>query len=152
MGVQNLRLFLASELRMAHIKLMAKWGLDAEYVALRCLTENYYQNGVLSREERDFYVDRYSKPPTPSMPIQPHKVSFEEVKANQLLEEKKRYFEAVKSQWTLDHRPLASGKSWRQDVLEQAEQWADRLAVAAEVMRLGSQQFIVVENKKEVSL
>jgi hypothetical protein len=43
----------------------------------------------------------------------------------------------VKAEFFKGHRPLASGKSWRDYVLGEAEKYKDRLPVAVVVLSLG---------------
>ncbi len=129
-------LCLAPELRMAVIHFQSKMGLSEKYAALFLLTKALYQEQLLSREEYERFTKRYSNKLVRE--AEPAKLTASELREQQKLEEKRRWFERVKAEFFKDHRPLTSGKSWREDVLAEAQKYKNQLPVAAEILRLGS--------------
>jgi hypothetical protein len=127
---------LAPELRVGLIKVQAEKELGESYALLLLITKALYQEHKISREVYELYTQRYSCKLVP--PIQPLKLTASELKEQQKLEEKRRWFTSVKTEFFMDHRPLASGRSWREDVLGEAEKYKDKLPEAAEVLELRS--------------
>jgi hypothetical protein len=148
-------LYPSRDTQMAIIDLAAKMKISELYAAQYALNLGLYQLNVKSKEayERDVRVFSAKLVRDP----EPKPLSFQEQKDQQRILEKQRWFESVKSEWHLDHKALASGKSWREDVVEQAELWKDRLPkdaggsnVAFEVLALWSQTYLLV--KQDVKL
>lgn len=127
---------LAPELRIALIKFQAEKEVGDAYALLQLITKALYQEKKINREVYEFFMQRYSRKLPPSIPVA--KLTESELKEQQKLEELQRWFESVKVEFFKDHRPLASGKSWRQYVLSEAEKYKDKLPIAAEVLELGS--------------
>ena len=130
------QLCLAPEIRMALIHFQSKKGLSEKYASLFLLTKSLYQEQLLSREDYERFSKRYSDKLVPE--AEPTRLTSSELKEQQKLEEKRRWFEGVKADFHKDHRPLASGKSWREDVLAEAEKYKDILPIATEILLLGS--------------
>ena len=131
-------LCLAPELRMGLIRFQANKELGETYAALLLLTKALYQEQVISREDYERFTQRYSCKLVP--PSAPRKLTSAEMAEQQKLEEKRRWFEMAKAEWNKDHRPVSSGKPWREDVLAEAEKYKDKLSIAAEILnRCGSQ-------------
>lgn len=132
---------LAPELRVGLLKFQADKELGDSFALLLLVTKGLYQEGKISREVYEFYFQRYSCKLVERArePI----LSGVELKERQELEERRRWFVMVKAEFFRDHRALASGKSWRDFVLGEAEKYKDKLPVAAEVLGLGSQVNLV---------
>jgi hypothetical protein len=137
-GVQNLRLFLAPELRMAHIQLMAEFGLDAEYVGLLALTEYYYQKKKITKEIRDFYFQRYSVKVVRE--LEPKKLSFQEQQEKQKIDEQTRHWAGVLSQWDLHKDNLV----WVERTVNYAQQFKDKIPDASKAIELGE---VILRNR-----
>jgi len=130
------RLCLAPELRVALIKFQAEKEVGDSYALLQLITKGLYQEKKINREVYEVLMQRYSRKLVP--PICEPKLTGLELQEQQKLEELRRWFESVKAEFFTDHRPLASGKSWRDYVLSEAEKYKDKLSIAAEVFALGS--------------
>jgi hypothetical protein len=128
-------LCLAPELRVGLIKLQAEMEVGDSYALLFLLTKALYQERKINREVYELYTRRYSRKLVPS--IEERKLTPSELLEQQKLEEKRCWFEGVKADFFRDHRPLASGKSWREFVLGEAEKYKDILPVASEVLKMG---------------
>ena len=128
---------LAPELRVALLKFQAEKEVGDCYALLQLITRGFYQDKKISREVYEFFMERYSRKLPPSIPE--HKLTGPELREQQKLEEKRRWFVMAKDQFFLDHRPLTSGKTWREYVLDEAEKYKDKLPVAVEILNLGSQ-------------
>ena len=100
------------------------------------MTKGLYQDRFVSREDCERFTQRYSCKLVPEH--EPRKLTSSELSQQQKLEEKRRWFEMVKTEFFKDYRPLASGKSWREEVLGEAEKYKDELPIAAEILRLGA--------------
>jgi hypothetical protein len=126
---------LAPELRVALLKFQAENELGDSFALLLLITKALYQEKKISREVYEFFIQRYSRKLPSSMPEA--RLTGLELKERQKLEETQRWFESVKAEFFKDHRPLASGKLWREYVLSEAEKYKDKLPVAAEILSLG---------------
>lgn len=140
---------------MGIIELAAKMKISELYAAQYAMNLGLYQLKVISPEAYDrgarMFSEKLVRDP------EPKPLSFQEQRDLQKITEKQRWFESVKAEWHLDHKALASGKSWREDVVEQAELWKDRLPkdangsnAAFEVLALWSQTYLV--SKQDVKL
>jgi hypothetical protein len=130
------RLCLAPELRVGLIKFQAEKEVSDSYGLLQLITKGLYQEKKISREVYEVFMQRYSRKLVTS--VSEPKLTGSELKSQQKLEELRRWFESVKAEFFKDHRPLASGKSWCEYVLGEAEKYKDTLPIAAEVLELGS--------------
>ncbi len=119
---------------MGLIKYQAQKELGESYAALLLLTKALYQEELISREDYEVFSSRYGNKLTAKSA--PHKTTALPLAEQQKLDEKQRWFEMVKDQFYQDHRPLASGKSWREDVLAEAEKYKDKLPIAVEILTL----------------
>jgi hypothetical protein len=129
-------LCLAPELRMGLIRFQANKELGETYAALLLLTKALYQEQVISREDYERFTQRYSCKLVP--PPVPRKLTSAEMAEQQKLEEKRRWFEMAKAEFHKDHRRLSSGRTWREDILAEAEKYKEKLPVAAEILAMGS--------------
>ena len=122
------------------IKFQAKNEVGEVYAGLWLLTKALYQEKLISREIYERFTKRYSAKLVREP--EPRKLSSSELKEQQKLDEKRRWFEMAKNEFFMDHRPLISGKSWREDVLAEAEKYKDELPIAAEV----AQNLVIATN------
>lgn len=138
-GDHTVPLHLAPELRSGLIKYMEKHDLDKQFAALCLLTKSLHSEGFLSKEAYDFYLARYSKTVSsmsPMMQQQSKPLTLDELKIQQKIEEKTRYFQAIlKGEWQAHPSP-----EWRKKVIVIAEEWKDRVPQARYVLDLGSGQ------------
>ena len=126
------RVCLAPELRVGLIKFQAEKELGEVYALLLLITKALYLEQKISREAYEFFSRRYSR-----KLVMPTKEDINgNVEEQQKLQETRRWFVGVKAEFFKDHRPLASGKSWRDYVLGEAEKYKDLLPEAVEVLKL----------------
>jgi hypothetical protein len=137
-GDHTVPLHLAPELRSGLIKYMEKHDLDKQFAALCLLTKSLRSEGLLSEEAYNFYMARYSKTVSSMSPMnqQTKPLTLDELKVQQKLDEKTRYFQAIlKGEWTTHPSP-----EWRKKVLVIADEWKDRVPQARLVLDLGGGQ------------
>lgn len=127
-------LCLAPEIRMGLIRVCAKKEVSETYALLFLITKALYQEQAISREEYERFSQRYANKLVPPAPLP--KLTSAEFAEQQKLEEKRRWFEMVKAEWRKDHCRLSSGKTWREDVLAEAEKYKDKLPIAVEILNL----------------
>jgi hypothetical protein len=150
--------YLDEELLLGFIKFQARKELGKSKAGLYLINEALHQSGDISQDCYERHKSRYSQKLGASIQQElTPKLTMEQRQQNQRIEEKIRWFELVKADWYSDHKPALSGKSWREDVAEQAALLKDRLPknskgsnVAFEVLALWSQTYLVV--KQDVKL
>jgi hypothetical protein len=130
------RLCLAPELRLGIIKLSAKKEISETYAALWLLNKALHQEQLISHQTYEILGQKYSCPLVP--PTQQPKLTDLEMKEQQKLDEKRRWFEACYIDFFKDHRKLSSGKTWHEDVLAEAEKYKYKLPIAAKILALRS--------------
>lgn len=138
-GDHTVPLHLAPELRSGLIKYMEKHDLDKQYAALCLLTKSLRSEGFLTQEAYDFYMARYSKTVSSMSPMaqqQSKPMTLDELKIQQKLDEKTRYFQAIlKGEWAAH-----PSQEWRKKVLAIAKEWELKIPQAAMVLDLGKQE------------
>jgi hypothetical protein len=127
------------ELRSALIRFCSKYDLDKTYAVFNLATKQLYNDGFLSKEVYDFYIQKYSKTVSSMSNIEQEKhnsLTIDGLKQHQKLDEMTRYFQSILAdQWTLHQSP-----DWRKKTLLVAGQWKDRIPQAKLVLDLGVNQ------------
>jgi hypothetical protein len=123
-----MKICLAPELYMAMTAYQVQKGIGKSYAGLLLLTKALYQEKLISKENYEKFVYRYSRKLVPEE--QPTKLTFEQQKNKQKLDEKARSFGAVYSQW--DTHP---NSEWRQRWINEARKYQDSMPEANEFLR-----------------
>lgn len=123
-----MKICLAPELCVALTKLQAQMKIGKPYVGLLLVTEALYQKKLINVEVYEKYRYRYSRKLVPEE--QPQKLTSEEQKEKQKLDEKARTFAMLASQWSLHPNP-----EWRQRWIDEAEKWQDKIPEAKEFLQ-----------------
>jgi hypothetical protein len=132
-NTHSVRLDLAGELRSALIKYMGKHDLDKEFAALCLLLKSMRSENLISEEVYNFYFSRYNKPVSANTLIPAKPFTLDDLKAQQKLDEKTRYFQAILAgEWAIHQSP-----EWRRKTLAVAEEWKNRVPQAKLVLDLG---------------
>jgi hypothetical protein len=71
-----------------------------------------YQEKKLEREHYERFTQRYSSKLVQEP--EPAKLTYSQLREQEKLEEERRWFETIKTEFSKDHRPVASGKTWRE--------------------------------------
>ena len=124
-----MKICLAPELYLVMTKYHVQKEIGKTYAGLLLLTKALYQEGLISKDVYEKYIYRYSRKLVPEE--QPQKLSSEQQKEKQKLDEKARSFSMAFSQWSDDH----PDPDWRQKWISQAEKWQDKIPEAKEFLR-----------------
>lgn len=127
-----LQLMLGPEMRSALIKYQAKHDLSPNYAALQCLAKQLYNEGYLDKGNYEILILKYGRKLVPERAV---KLTFEQLKEKQKLDEKARTFSMVLDQWNIQHKP-----GWKEDWLRQAEKYKDQIPAARMLLDLGADQ------------
>ncbi len=119
---------LAPELYLAMTKYQVQKEVGKTYAGLLLLTKALYQEKLISKEVYEKYIYRYSRKLVPEEPLQ--KLTTEEQKKKQKLDEKARSFSGAFSQWHDDH----PDPDWRNRWIADAEKWKDTIPEAKEFL------------------
>ena len=118
-----MKICLPPELYFAVIKFQAQKELGKSYAGLLLLTKAVYQEQLINREVYEKYMYRYSRKLIPEE--QPKKLTSEEQKQKQKMDEKARAFEGATSHWN----EYLNEKS-RKWLISEAEKWQDKIPEA----------------------
>jgi hypothetical protein len=123
-----MKICLAPELYMAMTAYQVQKGIGKSYAGLLLLTKALYQEKLITEEVYEKFVYRYSRKLVPEEP--PLKLTVEQQKNKQKLDEKARSFGAVYSQWDTHLDP-----EWRQRWINDAKKYQDTMPEAKEFLR-----------------
>ena len=123
-----MKLCLPPELYLAVTKFQVQKELGKSYAGLLLVTKAAYQEKLISKEVYEKYLYRYSRKLVPEE--EPQKLTNEQQKEKQKLEEKTRTFRMLPSQW--DIHP---DREWRQRWIKEAEKWQDQIPEAKEFLK-----------------
>ena len=118
-----IKLCLPPELCLAVAKFQVLKEIGRSYAGLLLLTKAVYQEQLITKEEYEKYLYRYSRKLVPEE--QPKKLTSEEQKVKQKQDEKARTFAMLASQWELH-----PSQEWRQRWISEAEKWQDQIPEA----------------------
>ena len=111
---------------------MAKFQVQKEigksYAGLLLINKAAYQEQLITKEVYEKYLYRYSRKLVPEE--QPQKLTSEEQKEKQKLDEKARTFAMLASQWELH-----PNSEWRQRWINDAERWQDKVPEAKGLLK-----------------
>jgi hypothetical protein len=118
-----MKICLPPELYLAITKFQAEKEIGKPYAGLLLLTKAIYQEQLITKEVYEKYLYRYSRKLIPEEQTQ--KLTAEQQKNKQRLDEKARSFTAAYNQWDihLDNK-------WRQYWVNEAKQWQNLMPEA----------------------
>ena len=122
------KICLPPELYLAVTKFQVQKEIGRTYAGLLLLTKAVYQEQLISREVYEKYLYRYSRKLVPEE--QTPKLSAEQQKEKQKLDEKARSFSAAYNQWEEHPDP-----KWRQWWINEAEKWQDKMQEARDFLK-----------------
>jgi len=123
-----MKICLPPELYLAVINYQAQKELGKSYAGLLLVTKAAYQEKLISREVYEKYLYRYSRKLVPE--DEPQRLTSEQQREKQKLDEKARTFSILPSQW--DIHP---DQKWRQRWIEEAEKWQDIIPEAKQFLK-----------------
>jgi hypothetical protein len=103
-------------------------GLGKSYAGLPLVIEAAYQEKLISREIYEKFLYRYSRKLVPQE--EPQRLTTEQQKEKQKLDEKVRTFRMLLNQWDIHLSP-----EWRRRWIIEAEKWQDKIPEARELLR-----------------
>jgi len=119
-----MKICLAPELYMAMTKYQVQKEIGKTYAGLLLLTKALYQENLINKDIYEKFVYRYSRKLVPEE--QPQKLTTQQQKEKQKLDEKARSFPAAFSQWNDPH----PGPNWRQWWIDEAKKYQDAIPEA----------------------
>ena len=123
-----MKICLPPELYLAITKFQVQKEIGKSYAGLLLINKAAYQEQLITKEAYEKYLYRYSRKLVPEE--QPQKLTAEQQKIKQKLDEKARSFGAAYNQWNLHPDP-----KWRQWWINEAEKWQDKIPEAKEFLR-----------------
>ena len=123
-----MKLCLPPELYLAVIKFQVQKELGKSYAGLLLVTKAAYQEKLINKETYEKYLYRYSRKLVPEE--EPQKLTIEQQKEKQKIDEKTRTFSILPSQWEIHQN-----QEWRQRWIKDAENWQDRIPEAKEFLK-----------------
>jgi hypothetical protein len=123
-----MKICLAPELYLAMTKYQVQKEIGKTYAGLLLLTKALYQENLITKEVCEKFVYRYSRKLVPEEP--PPKLTVEQQKIKQKLDEKARSFGLAYSQWDTHLEP-----KWRQWWINEAKKYQDTMPEAKEFLR-----------------
>ena len=123
-----MKLCLPPELYLAVTKFQVQKEIGKSYAGLLLLTKVAYQEQLITREVYEKYLYRYSRKLVPEE--LPQKLTTEQQKEKQKIDEKARTFSSLASQWDL-HPNL----EWRQRWINEAQKWQDKIPEAKSFLK-----------------
>jgi hypothetical protein len=117
-----MKICLPPELYLAVIKFQVEKEIGKSYAGLLLLTKAAYQEKLITRETYEKFQYRYSRKLVAEE--QPQKLTSEQQKEKQKMDEKARTFSSLISQWDLHpsvewrQRWISEGKKWENQVPE----------------------------------
>ena len=123
-----MKICLAPELYMAMTKYQAQKEIGKTYAGLLLLTKALYQENLITKDVYEKFVYRYSRKLVPEE--QPQKLTTEQQKEKQKLDEKARSFPAVYSQWSTHLNP-----EYRHWWINEAKKYENTMPEAKEFLK-----------------
>ncbi len=123
-----IKICLPPELYLAVTKFQVQKEIGKSYAGLLLITKAAYQEQLIAKEVYEKYLYRYSRKLVPEE--QPQKLTAEQQKTKQKLDEKARSFGAAYSQWTMHLDP-----KWRRWWIDEAKKYQDRVPEAKEFLQ-----------------
>ena len=123
-----MKICLAPELYLAMTKYQVQKEIGKTYAGLLLLTKALYQENLITKDVYEKFVYRYSRKLVPEE--QPQKLTTEQQKVKQKLDEKARTFSSLISQWEL-HPSI----EWRQRWIIEAQKWQDKIPEANQFLQ-----------------
>ena len=123
-----MKLCLPPELYLAIIKYQAKKDLGKSYAGLQLVNKALYQENLISKEVYEKFLYRYSRKLVPEE--EPPRLTSEQQKEKQKLDEKARTFRMLPSQWDIH-----TDQEWRQRWINDAINWQDKIPEAKEFLK-----------------
>jgi hypothetical protein len=123
-----MKICLPPELYLAVIKFQVEKELGKSYAGLLLITKAAYQEKLIGRETYEKFLYRYSRKLV--SPEEPQRLTFEQRKEKQKMDERARTFGALFSQWELHPKP-----EWRQRWIAEAQKWQDKIPEAKQFLQ-----------------
>ena len=123
-----IKICLAPELYLAITKFQVQKEVGKSSAGLLLITKALYQEQLITKEVYEKYLYRYSRKLVPEE--QSQKLTIEQQKNKQKIDEKARSFGAAYDQWNL--HPDAK---WRQRWIDEAKKYQDTMPEAKEFLR-----------------
>src|SRR5271157_42533 len=118
-----MKICLPPELYLAVTKFQVQKEIGKSCAGLLLITKAAYQEQLITKEVHEKYMYRYSRKLFAEE--QPQKLTTEQQKNKQKLDEKARSFGAAYNQWTTHLEP-----KWRQWWINEAKKWQDTMPEA----------------------
>jgi hypothetical protein len=132
----RLPLFIDKAVQQALIDSAHKNRISTLYAAQMHLIKSLRSDNFLKDSDYQRLLQQFTQPLTKEEPPKPQ--SPEEIKQQQIIDEKNRLFQMVLSQWDLTHKP-----GWKEDWLRQAEKWQDKVPTAKALLERYAKQVII---------
>jgi hypothetical protein len=123
-----MKICLPPELYFAVIKYQLQKELGKPYAGLLLITKAAYQEQLITKEVYEKYMYRYSRKLVPEE--QPQKLTSEQQKEKQKMDEKARSFPAVLSQWSNHPNP-----EYRQWWINESRKYQNMMPEAKEFLK-----------------
>jgi hypothetical protein len=123
-----MKLCLPPELYFAVIQFQAANQIGKPHAGLLLITKAAYQEHLITKEVYEKYQYRYSRKLIPDE--QPQKLTTEQQKEKQKMDEKARSYIGIYSQWTQHPDP-----KYRQRCIDDAKKWQDTIPEAKEFLQ-----------------
>jgi hypothetical protein len=123
-----MKICLPPELYLAVIKFQVEKEIGKSYAGLLLLTKAAYQEQLITREDYEKFQYRYSRKLVAEE--QPQKLTSEQQKEKQKMDEKARTFSSVINQWEF-HLSI----EWRQRWIIEAQKWQDKIPEAKQLLQ-----------------
>jgi hypothetical protein len=118
-----MKICLPPELYLAVIKFQVEKEIGKSYAGLLLLTKAVYQEQLITREDYEKFQYRYSRRLVAEE--KPQKLTSEQQKEKQKMDEKARTFSSLISQWEL-HPSV----EWRQRWISEGQKWENQIPEA----------------------
>jgi hypothetical protein len=118
-----MKICLPPELYLAVTKFQVQKEIGKSYAGLLLITKAVYQEQLITKETYEKYLYLYSRKLIPEE--QPQKLTAEQQKDKQKMDEKARSFSAAYNQWNLHPDP-----KWREWLINEAKKWQDLIPEA----------------------
>jgi hypothetical protein len=118
-----MKICLPPELYLAVIKFQVEKEIGKSYAGLLLLTKAVYQEQLITRDDYEKFQYRYSRRLVAEE--KPQKLTIEQQKEKQKMDEKARTFSSLISQWELH-----SSVEWRQRWISEGKKWENQIPEA----------------------
>jgi hypothetical protein len=122
-----IKICLPPELYLAITKFQVQKEISKSYAGLLLITKALYQEQLITKEVNEKYLYRYSRKLVQEE--QPQKLTAEQQKTKQKIDEKSRSFGAAYNQWSL-HPDV----KWRQWWIDEAKKYQETMPEAKEFL------------------